>query len=55
MLKYEVRCFTIKFSKDLAKTKKCKEYSVENQLKLLESDLICDINSVEYINCKNQL
>ena len=55
MLKYEIRCLTIKFSRDLAKTKKSKQYSLENKLKLLESNLNCDINSVEYINCKNQL
>ena len=48
-------CFTIKFSKDLAKAKKSKQYSPENKLKLLASNLNWDINSVEYINCKNQL
>ena len=41
--------------KDLAKAKKSKQYSLENKLKFLESNLNCDINSVEYINCKNQL
>ena len=55
MLKYEICCFTIKFSKDLRKAEKSKQYSLENKLKLLESNLNCDINSVEYINCKNQL
>ena len=55
MLKYEIRWFTINFSKDLAKTKKSKQCSLENQLKVLESNLNCDINTVEYINCKNQL
>ena len=55
MLKYEICCFTIKFSKDLRKAEKNKQYSLENKLKLLESNLNCDINSVEYINCKNQL
>ena len=55
MLKYEIRFFTIKFSKDLAKVKKSKQHSLENKLKFLESNLNCDINSVEYINCKNQL
>ena len=43
------------FLKDLAKTKKSKQYSLENKLKLLEANLNCDINSSEYINCKNQL
>ena len=51
----EIRCFTIKFSKDLANAKKSKHYSLENQLKLLESNLNRDTNLVEYINCKNQL
>ena len=55
VLKYEIRCFTIKFSKDLAKAKKSKQYFLENKLKFLESNLNCDINSAEYINCKNQL
>ena len=32
-----------------------KQYSLENKLKFLESHLNCDINSVECINCKNQL
>ena len=55
MLKYEIRCLTIKFSKDLAKAKKSKQYFLENKLKFLEWNLDCDINSREYINCKNQL
>ena len=54
-LKYEIRCFTIKFLKDLAKAKKSKQCFLENKLKFLESNLNCDINSAEYINCKNQL
>ena len=55
MLKYEIYYFTIKFSKDLAKGKKSKQYSLGNKLKFLESNLNCGINLVEYINCKNQL
>ena len=54
-MKYEIHCFTIKFPKDLAKAKKSKQYSLENKLKFLESNLNCDINSAEYVNCKNQL
>ena len=54
-MKYEIRCFTIKFSKDLTKTKKSKQYFLESKIKFLESNLNCDINSAEYINCKNQL
>ena len=50
MLKYEIRCFTVKFSKDLAKAKKSKQYFLENKL-----NLNCDKNSAGYINCKNQL
>ena len=49
----EIRCFTIKFSKDLAEEKKSKQYFLENKLKFLESNLNCDINSAEYINRKN--
>ena len=55
MLKYEIRFFTIKFSKDLAKARKSKQYFLENKLKFLESNLNCDINSAENIDCKNQL
>ena len=38
-----------------SKSAKGQQNSLENQLKFLESNLNCDINSVEYINCKNQL
>ena len=55
MLKYEIRFFTIKFSKDLAKVRKSKQCFLENKLKFLESNLNCDINSAENIDCKNQL
>ena len=55
VLKYEIRCFTIKFSKDLAKVKKSKQYSLENKLKLLESNLNCDINSQSILTVKNNL
>ena len=34
MLKYEIRCFTIKFSKCLTKAEKSKQYFLENQLKV---------------------
>ena len=51
----EIRCFTINFSKDLENAKKSKHYSLENQLKLLESNLNRATNLVEYITCKNQL
>ena len=36
VLKYEIGCFAIKFSKDLAKAKKSKQYFLENQIKCLE-------------------
>ena len=55
MLKYEICYFTIKFSKDLEKGEKSKQYSLGNKLKFLESNLNCGINLVEYINCKNQI
>ena len=38
-----------------SKSEKGQQHSLENQLKFLESNLNCDINSVEYITCKNQL
>ena len=47
VLKYEILCFTIKFSKDLAKAKKSKQHFLENKLRFLESNLNCDINSAE--------
>ena len=55
MLKYEICYFAIKFSKDLAKGKKSKQYSLGSKLKFLELYLNYGINLVEYINCKNQL
>ena len=55
MSKYEIRCFTINFSKDLAQARKSKQYSLKNQLTFLESNLNYDINSVEYFKYKNQL
>ena len=41
--------------KRFCKGEKSLKYSLENQLKFLESNLNCDTNSVEYIICKNQL
>ena len=43
-----------KFFEGFSKGEKSKEYFLENELKLLESNLNRDINSAEYINCKNQ-
>ena len=43
MLNCEIRCFTIKFLKALAKAKKIKQYSLENKLKFFDSNLNCDI------------
>ena len=54
-MKYEICCFTVKFSKDLAKAKNSKKYSLKNKLNVLESNVNCDMNSVEYVICKNQL
>ena len=44
----------IKFFEGFSKGEKSKQYFLENKLKLLESNLNRDINSAEYINCKNQ-
>ena len=41
--------------KGFRRSKKSKPYSLDSKLKFLQSNLNCDINSVEYINCKNQL
>ena len=49
MLKHEISCFTIKFSKDLAKAKKSKQWSLE------KSNLSSYINWVECTHCKNKL
>ena len=43
-----------KFFEGFSKGEKSKQYFLENKLKLLESNLDRDINSAEYINCKNQ-
>ena len=43
MLNCEIRCFTTKFLKALAKAKKIKQYSLENKLKFFDSNLNCDI------------
>ena len=43
-----------KFFEGFSKGEKSKQYFLENKLKLLESNLNRDINSAEYINCKNQ-
>ena len=46
--------FHNKFFEGFCKGEKSKQYFLESKLKLLESNLNCDINSAEYINCKNQ-
>ena len=53
-LKYEIRKFSIIFSKNLAKIKKIETSSLESKLKLLETTEKFDSNS-EYIECKNKL
>ena len=53
-LKYEIRKFSIIFSKSLAKIKKIETSSFESKLKLLETTEKFDSNS-EYIECKNKL
>ena len=51
-LKYEIRKFSIIFSKNLAKIKKIETSSLESKHKLLETTEKFDSNS-EYIECKN--
>ena len=53
-LKYEIRKFSIIFSKNLAKIKKIETSSLESKLNLLETTEKFDSNS-EYIECKNKL
>ena len=44
------KCWNMKY---FAKAGKSKQYSFENQLQFLQSNLNCGINSVEYVDFKN--
>ena len=43
----------LSFRNILQRREKSKQYSLENQLQFLQSNLNCDINSVEYVDFKN--
>ena len=54
LLKYEIRKFSIAFSKNLAKNTKAELFTLEKKLKLIESSANHQINP-EYLECKNRL
>ena len=53
-LKYEIRKFSIEFSKLQAQNTKKEKMFFENELKKLENNTNC-IKSLEYKNCRNNL
>ena len=55
LLKYKIRCFTISFSKGLAKKKRLERYLLESELKTLQENLHCDDNLEKYNICKTKL
>ena len=54
-LKYEIRKFTVQFSKENAKKMKLERVCLENRIKHLESDLKNQNGNEEYDECKNKL
>ena len=54
-LKYEIRKFTISFSKNKAKSMREKKLNLEKKLKLLEEKLNCKEAKDEYNVCKENL
>lgn len=55
LLKYKIRCFTISFSKGLAKKKRLERDLLESELKTLQENLHCDDNLEKYNICKTKL
>ena len=55
ILKYEIRKFSIRYSKVIAKEKRKKQHELESKLKILEKSLSCDKNIEEYHKCKADL
>ena len=53
-LKYEIRKFSIEFSKLQAQNTKKEKMFLENKLKKLENNTNC-IENLEYIDCRNEL
>ena len=54
-LKYEIRKFTISFSKDKPKSMREKKLNLEKKIKLLEGKLNCNEAKDEYNVCKENL
>ena len=54
-LKYEIRAFTINFSKRLSKTKKVEQIKLENEIKNLEQNLNSPEKLQQYDSCKVRL
>ena len=55
ILKYEVRLFTISFSKNSVQLRRKEQSALENRLKILESNLNSNKTLEEYNKCKNIL
>ena len=55
ILKYEIRLFTISFSKNVAQLRRKEQSALENRFKKLESNLNCNKILEEYNKCKNKL
>ena len=55
ILKYEIRLFTISFSKNFAHLRRKEQSALENRLKILESNLNSNKILNEYNKCKNKL
>ena len=55
LLKYEIRSFSINFSKNIAKQSRILQNNLEKKIKSLESNLDNDENFQEYTNGKNEL
>ena len=53
LLKYEIRGFSINFSKNIAKQSRVLQNNLEKKIKSLESNLDNDENFQEYTNAKN--
>jgi len=54
-IKYELRNFSIKFSKNLAKSKRQNQTFLENKIKELEQNLISNESLEEYSKVKSEL
>ena len=55
LLKYKIRCFTISFSKGLAKKKRLERDLLQSELKTLQENLHCDDSLEKYNICKTKL